>query len=142
MWLITTQGAYSAVEDKHDATGMTLVIRGRVHTDMKQLLEFLPQGTSIQTGGGTDYPYRVRCTREEWATAVARMALEVDYTNFKDAVKARQGKKRASAYMGIWSILNRLTPARVRQREDRRWASHRPAGERLFHEVFPWDADR
>ena len=148
MWLITTQGFYSGVQDPTDSN--IIVVRGRVHADMKALVQMLPKDArpKIIDNEGTDYPYRVRVSRAQWVRLCCNLAMDVDYGNFKDAVKARQGKKRAEAYMGIWSILNRLTPYRVTQKHWERRArsrrAHRPAGQRAFFdghldEGFPWE---
>lgn len=110
MWLATTQGFYSVVEDKRDMH--MLVVRARTKGDIKALVDKQLPGLTIHEGVGTDYPYRVFVPRERWLSALNHLSEEIDYTNFKDAVKAKQGQKRADLYMGIWSLLYELTLGR------------------------------
>lgn len=133
MWMITTRGFYSAVQKRNDPPNM-LTIRARAREDLENLSDLLPD-IEIKDGGGTDYPYRTRVLVSDWARVCATLALEVDYSNFKDEVKKKQGKARADIYMRIWSALLSLTPRGVREAQwaaqDALWDSdrrHRPAG--------------
>lgn len=119
MWLVTNRGFYSAVQDKHDPNIIT--IRGRTDRHLEAIMDLLPAGTTISTDEGryTDYPCRVRVTAAEWITLAAKLAAEVDYTNFKDSVeRGKKGKARKHAaydhtvYMSVWSVLRRLTSPR------------------------------
>ena len=40
--------------------------------------------------------------------ALAQMASEVDYPNFKAAVAQRQGAERACYYTEVWQVLRRI----------------------------------
>lgn len=104
MWLMTPVGFFSAVEKPADRKTGMLTIRCRAKKDIDALAELLPNSKPT-SNKGTDYPWRLRCTKEEWATVVARFALEIDYSNFKDEVKAKQGSGRAATYGRIWSDL-------------------------------------
>lgn len=42
------------------------------------------------------------------AVAMARLIEDLDYTNFKDEVKKRQGADRAHLYHDVWDVLYRL----------------------------------
>lgn len=106
MWLMTTQGFYSAVENWHDRE--TVLVRGRVRADLKRLSRQLPDADinrRIYRDRSADYPYRLKLTKEEWATATARLAKGIDYGNFKGAVSKRLGHKRAGVYHRVWSVL-------------------------------------
>jgi hypothetical protein len=117
MWLVTTQGFYSAVESKTDPN--MIVVRARVRRDIEALERQIPGAKKmIRDDLGTDYPFRIFVDRATWREAVVALTEAIDYTNFKDEVKARQGKKRASLYERLWGILFGLTPPR-----QRRWAS-------------------
>ncbi len=70
----------------------------------------MPSLGPIIVGGGTDYAYRARVDSTSLASAIARMVEDVDYSNFKDTVAARQGVERAHVYGEIWSALRKLTP--------------------------------
>lgn len=102
MWIVTTQGFYSVVEDPKRPD--TLVIRCRVKRDLVALKEQIPELRPIH-GAGTDYAWRAFVPRQRWVEAATALSEDIDYGNFKDAVKARQGAKRASAYMRVWVAL-------------------------------------
>lgn len=109
MWVMHPDGGfYSAVEDKADPN--QLVIRARVRADLQRLKPYLPHDFKLKIAAneGTDYPYRIRMTRQQWADVLAIFARKIDYTNFKDAVYARQGAERAHAYSRIWGVLLNL----------------------------------
>lgn len=104
MWLMTTDGFFSAVQDR-DEPGSVLV-RARVRGDLEQLAETLD--TTVLETPDADYPFRVRVSKADWGGYVASCAEGIDYDNFKNAVGARQGHDRADVYLDIWSALRRL----------------------------------
>lgn len=107
MWVFSTRGFYSAVEKYEDRREQMVTVRARVKADLERLLPLLPedQRKPYRKRGYSDYPWRIRCKREDWALAVARMAMEVDYVNFKDKVRMVLGLKREHVYHNIWSDL-------------------------------------
>lgn len=113
MWILTVAGFFSAVEKPEDQARGTVTVRARVEGDIVALCRDYAPGTKWESdsAGTTDYAYRAVLTREEWEAAVAQMAREITYPNFKDEVKRRQGAKRASAYMRVWGALRALQPA-------------------------------
>lgn len=102
MWIMTTRGFYSAVEKREDRANGTLTIRARRKSDLDRLVEIIPGAKVGKLWAGTDYPWRLTCFREDWENALQIMGSEIDYTNFKDAVKARLGTAVASVYGGLW----------------------------------------
>jgi hypothetical protein len=111
------KGFYSAVESKKDP--QVLEIRARVRADLNRLKADHIPDLRIIKGGGTDYQLRGFTTRPKWAKAVAAMAIDIDYTNFKDAVTARQGHRRHDVYMRVWSALWGLVEPKPRKRQQR-----------------------
>ena len=106
MWLLTPIGFFSAVRKTGDSH---LTLRARVHGDLEALrARYLPQLSPTLAGGGTDYPYRATCTHAQWASALAQMAQDIDYSNFKTEVGNRQGHERAHVYSKVWSALTQL----------------------------------
>ena len=99
MWLITTRG-YSAVED-HQQPGCVRV-RARAHEDLTALADVIPS-LVVEETPDRDYRFRASVAREAWASAVAQLAREIDYPNFKNAVAGRQGSKRAHVYGEVWA---------------------------------------
>ncbi|MFO0295896.1 MAG: NUDIX domain-containing protein [Rhodospirillales bacterium] len=110
MWVLTTAGFFSIVEKPGDRAAGRLTIRARVRGDLERLrAEALPGLGKIETGAGTDYPFRAVAPRAEVAAAIAKLVTDLDYPNFKDAVAARQGSDRADAYGRVWEALRDLT---------------------------------
>lgn len=102
MWVITTRGFYSAVAHREEPD--RLIIRARCRSDIQALRDLLPDAEPYRLER-SDYEWRLECWAAEWASAMAVMALEVDYPNFKDAVKERQGVRRAHILMHVWQAL-------------------------------------
>lgn len=102
MWLVTTRGFYSAVED-HEHLGNVLV-RARVREDLEALVDLIPS-LEVHETPERDYRFRASVPREAWANAVAELAREIDYPNFKNAVAELQGSDRAHVYSGVWGTL-------------------------------------
>jgi hypothetical protein len=103
VWLTTTLGFFSVVRKPGDGH---LTIRARVKGDLVALRQqYLPSLGEIVEGAGTDYPYRATVAAEDLATAVGRMVLDIDYSNFKSAVLARQGLPREKVYARVWEAL-------------------------------------
>lgn len=109
MWLITPDGFFSVVQKPGDAQHQQLTVRARVASDLDRLRDtYLPELGQTVTGAGTDYAYRATAPREAVAAAMARIASAIDYANFKDEVKHRQGWSRANAYHHVWHALYAL----------------------------------
>jgi 8-oxo-dGTP pyrophosphatase MutT (NUDIX family) len=105
MWLMTDLGFFSIVQKPGDKASGLLTIRSRVRTDLEALGKRLAFKSAITEKAGTDYPYRVSVRQADVAAALAQMAADIDYSNFKDRVKAAQGPERAAAYSEVWGVL-------------------------------------
>lgn len=103
MWLMTTNGFLSAVEDRDACDAVVVRARVRDAEDMAAAVG----GKVIETPAA-DYRFRVRMAKPDWAGYVADCARAIDYDNFKNAVAARQGPARASVYGEVWATLLRL----------------------------------
>ena len=99
---MTTIGFYSVVEDR-ERDGHVLV-RARDPDDIDRLAARLG-GVEVVATPARDYAYRVSVPRSAWATEFAALAGEIDYGNFKSAVGARQGTRRAGVYGVVWETL-------------------------------------
>jgi len=115
MWIFTTGGFLSAVVDRDDESGQTLLVRARDRVSIEGLADGVELVAGeprpvVVTGEGTDYPYRARVSR---AAFVAFMAQEIEqyltYTNFKDAAKVSLGDEWGKALMDIWIDAHRFT---------------------------------
>ena len=106
MWILTPSGFFSVVQKEGDAL---LSVRARVRTDLEELMQsYLPNILPIQEGGHTDYPYRIFVDHSTWAAALTRIARDIDYPNFKRAVKSNQGPIRSKIYGNVWRELYAL----------------------------------
>jgi hypothetical protein len=73
----------------------------RVRGDLDNLADLLPNAVPFCLRH-TDYPWRLEVDKKDWAFAVAKMAMEIDYRNFKSTVAARQGRQRSYIYGALW----------------------------------------
>jgi hypothetical protein len=115
MWIFTPIGFFSVVSCEGFPgvpPGKTLMIRARDPGDLDRLRDsYLPGlGPNVEVPG-RDYPVRAFSTHQEFADCLSKLALEIDYTNFKDTVAARQGYARASVYGKVWQDCLKIQPA-------------------------------
>ena len=92
MWLTTRIGFFSVVQKPDE---MDLTVRARVKADLENLRQrYLPTLGKITESSETDYRYRAKATHADFAEAVKKIAMDIDYPNFKQLVAAEQGSKR------------------------------------------------
>ena len=103
MWLFTTIGFFSVVEDADHPD--TLKVRARVREDLEALRQRHLPDLEIIESDHTDYRYRAFVARDEWAHAAQMLAVGIDYPNFKSAVAERQGHERAARYGRVWATM-------------------------------------
>ncbi len=109
MWLFTPFGYFSVVA--HRADKRVLLVRARVAKDLANLRKkYLPSLSKTVLTPLADYPARATVGRKAFAKAVAKIALDIDYDNFKSEVGRVQGQGRAHAYLEIWQATRRLQP--------------------------------
>src|SRR5271163_1087077 len=106
MWLFTKHGFFSAVcarqgDGKHGEPIDTdrIMVRARVRRHLEALKERFPDllgECEIQESVATDYAYRLFVPKSEWTQAVAGLAEETDYDNFKSEVVRHQGRAGAA----------------------------------------------
>lgn len=101
MWLITPRGFYSAVAKPGDGEDF-VTVRARSERDILNLADLI--GAEPSRDGGSDYRWRVRCPKSEWARALSTMAEEIDYSNFKNRI-ASEDPERAHLLARVWSVL-------------------------------------
>lgn len=109
MWILTNFGFFSVVQKPGDKAAGLITVRSRVRADLENLrAQYLPDMGIIEEDAGTDYRYRARVPHQSFAQAAKKIALDVDYPNFKDSVAAQQGHKRAHIYHQVWDTLYNL----------------------------------
>lgn len=106
MWLFTTIGFFSVVQRPGDAF---LSVRARVAEDLDRLREeYMPELSETVEWPGADYRYRAFISHEDFARGLARLAMDIDYGNFKSAVGVHQGLDRELLYSQVWGIMTEL----------------------------------
>jgi hypothetical protein len=110
MWIFTNIGFFSIVQKPNTSW---LTIRARVASDLENLRsKFMPSLSPTTTKGGHDYPYRATISHTDFATGLAKLSSAIDYSNFKDEVARRMGKKRSHIYSKVWQDLLALETER------------------------------
>lgn len=107
MWIFTPTSFLSIVQKPGDAKAGTLTVRGRVAGDIEAVFP----DSSVEEGGGTDYRFRARISREQVAKALYDQVMGIDYSNFKGAVAEID---RHDAYMGCWTSMFKLQRQKAR----------------------------
>lgn len=109
MWIMTNFGFFSVVQKRSDRDSELLTIRSRVKEDLQALKErYLPEMGPIFEGAGTDYQYRAKAAKTDFANALLEIGMDIDYDNFKDSVASNQGDEREGVYHKIWKDLRQL----------------------------------
>jgi hypothetical protein len=106
MWILTTFGFFSVVENRRDPS--TLMVRGRVRADIEKFVRRAKVEVSILETPTADYRYRAILNRKVVAKVIARALRRLDYPNFKNRVEERQGVARHDVYADVWLNLRRL----------------------------------
>ena len=109
MWIASTIGFFSAVENGKDRSGGTLLVRARVRSDLERLkAQYCPDAGDITESPDRDYRYRMVVDKHDWAVTVGDLAADINYHNFTGAVGVRQGHARAHVYSDVWTALLQL----------------------------------
>ena len=98
MWIFLPNSMLSIVQKPGDAEAGTLTVRARIAGDIERVF---PDAKVIE-GGGTDYRFRATINRELVAQAMHDAVMNVNWSNFKGAVKDR---KRHDAYLRAWQAM-------------------------------------
>lgn len=112
MWLFTTTGFISAVQDRHDPH--SLIVRARDKESLQPLAE--AAGSTITATPAADYPYRTAVTKDAFADWTRAQAGGIDYPNFKSEVAHTRGHDFADALMGVWSTMHDVEDSDARLR--------------------------
>lgn len=103
MWIYTTRGFFSIVGDKERPT--EVLVRARLKGDLDNLREAWPTLTPTRETNRRDYRFRANLPARELPLLLSKLASEVTYTNFKDAVGMLQGHDRADLYHDVWAVM-------------------------------------
>lgn len=107
MWLFTPEGFYSIVTAEEFR--QPLQVRARCENDLDRLRDsYFPKLGPNVSISGRDYPWRAFTTSADLAECLCRVALAIDYSNFKNEVAARMGYERAHIYGDVWSACRKI----------------------------------
>jgi hypothetical protein len=114
MWTATTIGFFSVVRDRQTKGGV--LVRARAKADIWNLYRMFSTAykgkgkrykmTRPKADERRDYRWRIAMRKKDWAKIVYRLAMGIDYCNFKDEVHNRPDQaNKNSAYLSVWSAL-------------------------------------
>lgn len=135
MWLMTRFGFFSVVQKDGESH---LTIRSRTRGDLDRLRgHYLPQLGPGIAHAGTDYPWRAVATTEDLASALTRIARDINYSNFKEEVSLSLGKERAHRYSKVWAALagmpEDLPEPHPAPQEGLPWSLETPSGKAIAY---------
>lgn len=112
MWTFSTIGFFSAVEDRQQPGHILVRFRDPQHAE--RFLAVAYNGRSGRrvkiktTPPPADYRWKVSITRERFAETLARIATEIDYSNFKGACHAQRPEPyQPGALSSVWTVMHR-----------------------------------
>jgi hypothetical protein len=102
MWIWTSRGYYSIVQDKENS--LFLCVRAHIKGDIHLLF---PNAT-VDEDSGSDYLFRSWIPRGVLVKAIAREVSKVDYPNFKHSVTDH---RRWPYLLECWSVMANMQDA-------------------------------
>lgn len=109
MWIFTNYGFFSFTQSTY-RPGF-IQIRARDDRDLSDLRrKHGLRGKIIETEN-SDYRWRILCRQATAARIMAAEAMDIDYSNFKNAATPRQASR---PLMEVWSAMHTVQRARVR----------------------------
>lgn len=108
MWIMTQDGFFSVVA-RH-GKDERLTVRARSRADLDRLHKRYPTlvpalDSNAEYAANRDYPWRVVMSRNAFARVMSAEVIDLDYSNFKNAVAKRLGNDREDTYHTVWDVL-------------------------------------
>lgn len=128
MWILASWGAIMPSRRKNcpkdDPRNVQVRVRrlkDAVYFRDHYLTETPDFDTEVVTEAGTDYDARLYVRQDSLAEALAKMALDIDYTSFKDTTTSKfKDNQLHDAYYAIWRVLyDRLSTRKAFSRYSR-----------------------
>ena len=110
MWLFTTTGFISIVEDDADQ----LIVRARDSFSLSPLAQ--SYNVEIRSTPTADYPYRIFLSKDQFKNYLHNQAGLINYKNFKSEVAITRGKKFANALLSVWSAMHEVEDEEARKK--------------------------
>jgi len=112
MWVFTETGFVSAVQNRNNPE--YLVVRSR---DRESLIELAGLNElEIKFLTGSDYPYRIFISREDFKSWMNDQVDFLGYDNFKNRVAVTRGKDYAHTLGSVWSAMHDTEDEEARNR--------------------------
>jgi hypothetical protein len=106
MWIFTAYCFLSVVEDRRHKNRVCVRARCAQDLDTFRTKYCSRLGPTIKAKGAVaDYPCRAFVGKQAFANAMGRVAMDIDYTNYKSRVTQTQGWTREGVYMRVWGLL-------------------------------------
>jgi hypothetical protein len=113
MWIFTTSGFISAVQDPEDRT---IIVRSRDKDSLVPISKLAKVG--LQKTALADYPYRIEITPDQFVEWVASQARQINYSNFKSEVAIYRDVKFSRALSNVWSIMHDVEDPSARMKNE------------------------
>ena len=110
MWLFTTTGFISIVEDDADQ----LIVRARDSFSLSPLAQ--SYNVEIRSTPTADYPYRIFLSKDQFKNYLHNQTGLINYKNFKSEVAITRGKKFANALLSVWSAMHEVEDEEARKK--------------------------
>ena len=101
MWIVLNNSFLSIVKNRNDEN--ELLVRARVSGDIEKVFN----DADVFEDANADYKYRSYLNRKVVANAISEELMNIDYDNFKSSV-SKDDNMRNTAYMNVWSALNKM----------------------------------
>ena len=103
MWVFLPDAFVSVVADWNSKEH--LYIRARFRGDLERL-PWPSKSPKVQETPDRDYRYRVRVTRQAWADLLVRVAMNMDWTNVKNAIpNTPEHFRRYKGMSSVWGVM-------------------------------------
>lgn len=103
MWIFTTDGFFSIVQDKH-CKDDEVVVRARARMDIEKLNKKIGGGFEIIETPKADYLYRMIVPKRAMAQYLDSYVANMNYPNFKDTIPL-EDDLRHEAYFECWAAM-------------------------------------
>lgn len=136
MWIFTKYGFFSAVSGKQEDGSIMpdlMVVRARERVHLERLVKRFCLDAVITTTPNRDYACRIVISKSDWILVMARLAGEIEYDNFKTAVKNYQGPTHYEQVLHhVWDTVGSLQPGGPYGWGNLKPGAGRPLGAALF----------
>lgn len=102
MWLFTRQGFYSIIsKGEHE-----FHVRARARKDLENLNALAGTSHKIHRSPDADYRWRMVVTGDEAHGLIAKLAADIDYSNFKGVVARTPGQQdKMDILHEVWGLM-------------------------------------